>query len=92
MVDPDTGAELGPMTEGEVMVRGPQVMLGYLNNPTATQEAFTRDGWLKTGGWASVEQFQPVWTSVGQFQSLFGFLCTFPPSYCLGFGSATFLH
>ena len=62
------------MTEGEVMVRGPQVMLGYLNNPTATQEAFTRDGWLRTGGWASVGQFHPVivWTFVRQFQLFFG--------------------
>ena len=55
MVDPDTGTELGPKTEGELMVRGPQVMRGYLNNPVATQEAVTRDGWLRTGGRASVD-------------------------------------
>ncbi len=37
---------------GEIQVkgvRGRSVMLGYLNNPKATEEAFTADGWLKTG-------------------------------------------
>jgi len=35
--------------EGEVCVRGPNVMKGYFNNPEATAAAFTPDGWLKTG-------------------------------------------
>jgi len=34
---------------GEIAVRSPSVMLGYYNNPEATSEVITSDGWLKTG-------------------------------------------
>jgi oxalate---CoA ligase len=36
-------------TEGEIVVRGPNVMTGYLHNPDATAATFTPDGWLRTG-------------------------------------------
>jgi acyl-CoA synthetase (AMP-forming)/AMP-acid ligase II len=49
LVDPATGAELGPNEEGELCVRGPQVMTGYLNNPEATARTIDADGWLHTG-------------------------------------------
>jgi len=35
--------------QGEIAVRGPNVMVEYLNNPEATAETFTSDGWLLTG-------------------------------------------
>lgn len=44
----DEGNEVAPGESGEMYVRGPQVMLGYLNRPEATQEIL-QDGWLATG-------------------------------------------
>src|SRR5713226_2192180 len=49
LVDPATGAELGPNQEGELCVRGPQIMKGYLNNPEATARTVDEDRWLHTG-------------------------------------------
>lgn len=48
-VDPDSGATLEPGAVGELEVRGPQVMLGYLHRPDDTEAVLGPDGWLRTG-------------------------------------------
>jgi acyl-CoA synthetase (AMP-forming)/AMP-acid ligase II len=49
IVDPATGEDVPDGEDGEVWVRGPQVMKGYLNNPAATALTLDGDGWLHTG-------------------------------------------
>lgn len=49
------GEDLGPDEEGELWVKGPQVMLGYLNNETATHESVNDEGWLHTGDVARID-------------------------------------
>ncbi|XP_072930482.1 uncharacterized protein [Epargyreus clarus] len=46
---------LGPNTKGELIVRGPQVMKGYKNNPEANTEVFTDDGFFRTGDMAEID-------------------------------------
>ncbi|WP_200210367.1 AMP-dependent synthetase/ligase [Micromonospora coerulea] len=46
---PLPGVELAVADDGEILVRGDVVFQGYWNNPAATQETFTADGWFRTG-------------------------------------------
>ena len=45
----ENGRDLKPGKVGEICIRGPQVMAGYWNKPEETKEAFTPDGFLKSG-------------------------------------------
>ncbi|MEU6371562.1 AMP-binding protein [Streptomyces sp. NPDC046909] len=49
------GTEAGPGEVGEIVYRGPTVMLGYWNDPEATREAF-RDGWFHSGDLCTVDE------------------------------------
>ncbi len=49
IVDPVTGADLGPGGTGELWVRSPQVMRGYRHQPEATARTVDAAGWLHTG-------------------------------------------
>src|SRR4029079_5701168 len=49
VVDVATGEDLRPGADGELLIRGPQVMRGYLNNPDATARTIDADGWLHSG-------------------------------------------
>ncbi|KAK3596666.1 hypothetical protein CHS0354_038898 [Potamilus streckersoni] len=54
LIDPLTGNPVPPEKEGELLVRGPQVMKGYLKNSEATNNTI-RDGWLQTGDLAKYD-------------------------------------
>jgi 4-coumarate--CoA ligase len=51
----DKENEVAPGQRGEIWVRCPNVMKGYWDNPVATAEAITPDGWLKTGDVAHMD-------------------------------------
>jgi fatty-acyl-CoA synthase len=52
----EDGSEAAPGEPGELLLRGPQLFSGYLNNPAKTAEAFTGDGWLRTGDLAARDE------------------------------------
>ena len=62
IVDPDTGEEItefgddGETAPGELWIKGPQVMMGYLNKPEATANAIDADGFFHTGDVATVNK------------------------------------
>ncbi|QAY58661.1 4-coumarate--CoA ligase family protein [Microbacterium protaetiae] len=62
IVDPDTGEEItefgedGQTRPGELWIKGPQVMMGYLNKPDATANAIDADGFFHTGDVATVNE------------------------------------
>jgi acyl-CoA synthetase (AMP-forming)/AMP-acid ligase II len=49
VVDYSTGLDLGPNQSGEIWLRGPNIMQGYLNQPEASRNTVDAEGWLHTG-------------------------------------------
>jgi acyl-CoA synthetase (AMP-forming)/AMP-acid ligase II len=49
IVDIVSGAALGPNEQGEICVRGPNIMRGYINRPDATAQTLDAKGWYRTG-------------------------------------------
>ena len=49
VVDPETGQDVAAGETGELLAKGPGVTQGYYNKPEATAEAFTADGWFRSG-------------------------------------------
>jgi hypothetical protein len=56
IVDVETGKDVELGERGELWIRGPQVMKGYLNNDEATKETDRRRGWLHTGDVAIADE------------------------------------
>ncbi|CAK9168631.1 unnamed protein product [Ilex paraguariensis] len=56
LVDPDTGVALPPGNQGELWIRGPLVMKGYIGNPKETSETLVGDGWLRTGDLCYIDE------------------------------------
>ena len=61
IVDVATEEDVPTGEAGELCIRGPQVMKGYLNNPHATANAIDADGWLHTGDVARLEEDGSLW-------------------------------
>ena len=52
---PGTGIGVRLADDDELQIKGPNVFVGYLDNPEKTREAFTEDGWLRTGDLAQID-------------------------------------
>lgn len=56
IIDVESGEELGVNERGEVLIRGPHLMVGYLNNAEATKNSIDSEGWFHTGDIGYVDE------------------------------------
>ena len=72
-VDPETGLDLPVGTVGVINVKGPQVMVGYLNRPEKTAEVL-KDGWYSTGdlGFVDEDGFLRITDRLSRFSKIAG--------------------
>ena len=72
-IDPETKRDLPPGTEGMIAVKGPQVMVGYLNRPEATDQVL-REGWYFTGdiGYLDPDGFLKITDRISRFSKIAG--------------------
>ena len=52
---PLPGTQVAILPDGEILIRGPHVFKGYYNDPAATDEALTADGWLRSGDLGAID-------------------------------------
>jgi acyl-[acyl-carrier-protein]-phospholipid O-acyltransferase/long-chain-fatty-acid--[acyl-carrier-protein] ligase len=73
VVDPETGARLPPGQAGLLFIRGPNVMLGYWQNPVKTAEVL-KDGWYNTGDIVTIDRdgFITITDRLSRFSKLGG--------------------
>jgi acyl-CoA synthetase (AMP-forming)/AMP-acid ligase II len=69
VVDPHTGEDVAEGERGELWCRGPNIMRGYLNNPTATASTVDEEGYLHTGDVVNVDE-QGVFRVVDRLKEL----------------------
>jgi fatty-acyl-CoA synthase len=55
IIDETTGADAAPDSVGQLMLRGPSIMLGYHDKPAETAAVLSPDGWFRTGDLASLD-------------------------------------
>jgi acyl-[acyl-carrier-protein]-phospholipid O-acyltransferase/long-chain-fatty-acid--[acyl-carrier-protein] ligase len=72
-VDPDTAADLPPGATGIILVKGPQVMVGYLNRPEATAKVI-QDSWYTTAdiGYVDPDGFLRITDRLSRFSKIGG--------------------
>lgn len=82
-MDVESGEMLGEGEEGEVCIKGPAVMMGYINNPQATAAVIDADGWFHTGdlGCYNSRGFLTLTDRIKDIIKIKGFQVSF---WCLG--------